>query len=133
MTEVPYQNVIFSIGMVIILLTVILFVSKKLARKGFGKNKDLNLSIVSKIALTPKSYLFVVKASEKTLLIGANDTNVSLISDISNEQKSSNISSMKNYTAKNTDTLIQTTKGTNNVPTSFSAFLQSQFKKQPLS
>jgi len=133
MNEIPYQNVIFSIGLVIALLTVILVIIKKLARKGFGKNKDINLNIISKIALTPKSYLFVVKASEKTLLIGANDTNVSLISELSTQQKNITNSTINNFPAKLKENPSQRPTNNNQNPTSFSAFLQSQFKKQSLS
>ncbi len=133
MNEIPYQNVIFSIGLVIALLTIILIITKKLARKGFGKNKDINLNIISKIALTPKSYLFVVKASEKTLLIGANDTNVSLISELSTQQKNNTNSTINNFPAKIKENQIKQTSNNNQNPTSFSAFLQSQFKKQSLS
>ncbi|HPI19535.1 MAG TPA: flagellar biosynthetic protein FliO [Candidatus Kapabacteria bacterium] len=133
MNEIPYQNVIFSIGLVIALLTIILIITKKLARKGFGKNKNIDLNIISKIALTPKSYLFIVKASEKTLLIGANDTNVSLISELPTQQKNITNSTINNFPAKLKENPIKQTSNNNQNPTSFSAFLQSQFKKQSLS
>ena len=55
MNEIPYQNVIFSIGLVIALLTIILIITKKLARKGFGKNKNIDLNIISKIAKSSNS------------------------------------------------------------------------------
>jgi flagellar biogenesis protein FliO len=129
-----------SLVTIVAVLGVILFFLKKYSKK-MKKNKpdSINLEIVSKIALQPKTYLFIVKAGDKTLLVGANDHSISNIADLSEPQHDNRLPAQKsiNYLNKS---LVNTTqnhapaknikqKETVDTDLSFGSFIKTAFKK----
>lgn len=66
-------------------LGVILVIIKKLNARSKGINNSVALKIISRIPLHSKSNLYIIKAGEKTLLIGATDQNVSTLADLTEE------------------------------------------------
>lgn len=77
-----------SLSVLVLALCAILFVLKRYSKKNnLKKNINHNIQIISKTSILPKSHLFVVKADDKTLLLGAGENGVNLIADLSkNEQ-----------------------------------------------
>jgi flagellar biogenesis protein FliO len=75
----------FSIVTVVALFGAILFALKKFLKRRTIGGSDVDLKVVSKVALHQKSFLCVVKAGMRTLLVGVSDNNVSLIADLSDE------------------------------------------------
>lgn len=64
----------------------IMFLLKKFTKRVRTKSNDgIELKIISKTSLQPKNHLFVVKAADKTLLLGVSEKNISLISDLTPE------------------------------------------------
>lgn len=63
----------------------ILFLVKKFASKSRKKIGGMNLEVISRVALQPKQQLYVVRAAEKILLIGATDQSINILSDLSGE------------------------------------------------
>lgn len=84
--EEPILQAFFSMGIVVIALLLILYFLKKYTKKRKINAGELGIEIVSKTSILPKSHLFVIKAENRTLLIGAGDAGVSLIADLTEEQ-----------------------------------------------
>ncbi len=85
----PILQAFISLSVVVGLLIAVLLIIKKLIKNRGSKANSLDLQIISKVSIMPKSHLFVVKAENRTLLIGATDHNISLISDLSSDEHSS--------------------------------------------
>lgn len=81
----------FSMGIVVVALLLILYLLKKYSKKRKLNSGELGIEIVSKTSILPKSHLFVIKAENRTLLIGAGDAGVSLIADLTEEQSNARI------------------------------------------
>ncbi len=65
------------------IIGLMFFFLKKYTLKAQNSSNKMNLKVVSKLPLQPKSSLFVVEAGDKTLLIGVSEKNINLISDLS--------------------------------------------------
>lgn len=63
-------------------LGAILYFVKKYSGKFRNDPENIGLEVISKVSLQPKSHLFVVKAKGKTLLLGATEHNVSILSEL---------------------------------------------------
>ena len=83
--EQPILQAFFSMGIVVIALLLILYFLKKYAKNRKIKSGELDIQIISKTSILPKSHLFVIKAEDRTLLIGAGDSGISLIADLTDE------------------------------------------------
>lgn len=64
-------------------LGLILFFLKKKLGKNIDKSSAINMKVVSRLNLAPKSSLQIIKIGEKNLLIGVTDKEINLISDLS--------------------------------------------------
>jgi flagellar biosynthetic protein FliO len=60
----------------------ILFLLKRFATRGRSNDSSVDLKVISKLTLQPKNSIFVVKAGERTLLLGASDRNISTLADL---------------------------------------------------
>lgn len=83
--EAGFLKAFFSIVAVVAMFGAILFVLKKYLKRRTAASGDVDMKVISKVALHQKSFLCVVKVGMRTLLVGVSDNNVSLISDISDE------------------------------------------------
>ncbi len=83
--EQPILQAFFSMGIVVIALLAILYFLKKYAKNRKIKTGELDIKIISKTSILPKSHLFVIKAEDRTLLIGAGDAGISLIADLTEQ------------------------------------------------
>ncbi len=84
MFEDPIVNAFVSLTALVALMGGLLLVVKKYAAKTrTKKNGGLGLEVISRIALQPKTHLYIVKAAGKILLIGANDHSVTALADLS--------------------------------------------------
>ncbi|MCX6155808.1 MAG: flagellar biosynthetic protein FliO [Candidatus Kapabacteria bacterium] len=72
----------------------LLYAIKKFAKKARKTENSIELSVISKISLNSKSHIYAVKAGHKTLLIGATDHNINILSEINPDRRSTNISSL---------------------------------------
>ena len=84
--EEPILQAFFSMGIVVVALLLILYFLKKYAKNRKINAGELGIEIVSKTSILPKSHLFVIKAENRTLLVGAGESGVSLIADLTDEQ-----------------------------------------------
>jgi flagellar biogenesis protein FliO len=73
----------------LLVLTVLLggglLLIKKFSKNSKAKSNGIDIQIISKIGLQPKTNLIVVKAGLKTLLIGTTDHNVSILADLTED------------------------------------------------
>jgi flagellar biosynthetic protein FliO len=83
----PILQAFLSMGLVVLALIAILYFLKKMAKNKNSKIHGSDLHVVSRVSIMPKSHLFVVKAEDKTLLLGATDHQISLIADLTNEEE----------------------------------------------
>jgi flagellar biogenesis protein FliO len=60
---------------------------KKFTKKSKQKSNALDIQIISKISIQPKTSIIVVKAGMKTLLIGTTDHNISILADLTEDVK----------------------------------------------
>lgn len=74
-----------TLSIIVLALGGLLLLVKKFVKKSRENKVGLDIQIVSKIALSPKNNLFVIKVEDKTLLIGATDHNISTLKDLSEE------------------------------------------------
>ncbi len=137
-----------TLGIIVLFFVGILFFLKRLVKNRNNKSGNYGIEIVSKASIMPKSHIFVIKAEEKTLLIGATDHNISLIADLSAKEeeiksirpvKDTKSLALRSNTAKvprhEPETLKQpinnrmTSKKDLDKALSFSSFLKSAFKR----
>lgn len=83
--DAGFLKAFFSIVAVVAMFGAILFALKKYLKRRTAASGDIDIKVVSKVALHQKSFLCVVKVGMRTLLVGVSDNNVSLISDVSDE------------------------------------------------
>ena len=87
----PMFKTFMSLVLCVGVLGGIMLFLKKFSRRGKkSKNGGPEMQVLSRVSLQPKSHLFIVKAGDKTLLIGATDHNISNIAELSDESKSIN-------------------------------------------
>ena len=79
-----------SLSACVAVIWAIFFVLKKYSRKG-GLAGGQNLQIISKITVQPKNHLFMIKAEDRTLLIGVSEKNINLIADLTKEESMENV------------------------------------------
>ena len=75
----------FTLGIAVAVIALSLYLVKRLVIKKNVSNSGLELKILSRISLQPKTHLYIIKADEKTLLVGATDHNINLISDLTED------------------------------------------------
>ncbi len=75
----------FTLGISVAVIALILFFVKKMVIKKNLSSSGIELKVISRITLQPKTHLYIVKADEKTLLIGANDHAINLVSDLTDD------------------------------------------------
>jgi len=110
-------------------LAVLLMIIKKYAKKGKKIVNQLDLQVISKISLQPKSHLYLIKAGDNTLLIGVTDNNINTLADLT-ENKEHPVNSVQ----KSLKTRINPSPDTNNTKEletalSFGSFIKSAFRK----
>lgn len=74
-----------SLSACVAVIWAIFFALKKYSRKS-GLAAGQNLQIISKITVQPKNHLFMIKAEDRTLLIGVSEKNINLIADLTKEE-----------------------------------------------
>jgi flagellar biogenesis protein FliO len=128
------MNAFLSMGAIVVLLLVILFVLKRIARKKQSGGASYDMKIVSRLPLQQKAQLLIVEAQGKNLLIGLTDQNVNLIANLSedNDLISKNDSIEKIFPSSNSrmqETIKNAAKSSENLNNdlSFKAFLKSTF------
>jgi len=108
------------------ILGLLLFFVKKTALNFKKRGAESNLEVLSKLSLSQKNNLFIVKAKNKTLLIGVSEKNINLISELETDNSAVNLHS---------DQILNKIKNTNktesnvNSDLSFKAFLKSAILK----
>ena len=110
------------------------FFLKKISRKVRASSDTIGMEILSRLSLMPKNHLFIVKAGEKTLLLGVSEKNISILADLTDEETASlssktSIRKMNKAIAKN-----KIPSGFENITSdleslTFSSFLKSTFSK----
>lgn len=136
MIEESILNAFLSLMGIILLLGGVLFALKKVAKNKPKNKNSIDLEIMSKLAINAKTHLFVVKAGEKTLLIGTSDHNVTTLSELDNhsvdvpEYVSNDLNILSHaLQQKSQKQLSRPQINLAKNPLSFGSFLRSTFKK----
>ncbi len=124
----------FTLGIAVAVIALVLYFVKRLVIKKNINSGGVELKVLSRISLQPKTHLYLVKADEKTLLIGATDHNINLISDLSEDPTFHGAISLEDNKSLRKDLVKQMqtdekAKMEIEQNLSFSAFLKSAFKK----
>ncbi len=87
-----------SLSVIVIALVAILMMLKRYSKKNnLTKNNNHNIQILSKTSLSSKSHIILVKADNKTLLLGVSDNGINLISDLTKNSIPNTKSLSDNY------------------------------------
>lgn len=70
-------------------LGAILLLIKKYGNKINNNSNLLELKILAKMPLPPKSNIYIIKAANKTLLIGTSDKNISTLAELDSDNPQS--------------------------------------------
>lgn len=124
----------FTLGIAVAVIAMVLYLVKRIVIKKNITTNGVELKVLSRISLQPKTHLFLVKADEKTLLIGATDHNVNLISDLTEDPTFNDTISLEDNRTLRHDLAKQMQTEEKAIldleqNLSFSAFLKSAFKK----
>ena len=89
-------NTFFSLILVVAALGVVLFIVKRYALKAKRMKPDgMGLEVVSRIALQPKTHIYIVKAGKKKLLIGANEHSINTLADLTEYKTTQTLAKMQ--------------------------------------
>lgn len=102
-------------------LGIILYFVKKYGNKINSDSNQIELKILAKMPIPPKNNLYVVRAGNKTLLIGASDKSISTLSELEDNSSNKKIKSTPKIDSKSIDSPID--------DLSFANFLKSTLKK----
>ena len=130
-------NAFLNLGFVVLVLGLALYFLKRMNKKKKNFKGQPDLQIVSKLSLQAKNHLYIVKADDKTLLIGATDHNITTLADLS-DRSIENINLMNKLNSQ--ETLLLKNSKTKTLPKqkieenpsnslSFKTFLKSAFTK----
>ena len=89
MFDEPLLKSFLSLCSVVAVLAVALFFVKKYAKKARIKHNGMDLSVLSRTSLQPKSHLYIVQAGAKTLLLGVSDHSITTLSDLTEDKNKS--------------------------------------------
>jgi len=117
-------------------LIVVLLVVKRLVKKSGRLPGGSNLQALSRSQIHPRSFIYIVKAGSRTLLIGATEHSITTLADLTDDYKNAKAQAL----SKNTQlpaavqTISPKTTADKNQfspqpDTSFSAFLRNTFKR----
>jgi flagellar biosynthetic protein FliO len=138
-----FDDSIFSAFISLILIVAalggFLYIFKRFVKKHRRNNNQVNLEVISRVSLTPKNQLFVVKVEGKTLLIGATDQNLNTLAELGDEQnkdilelstKANNSPLAKYKTPVKAQAPKKLPEFHGDDSLSFSSFLKQTFRKQ---
>lgn len=127
-----------SLILIVAALGLFLYFFKKYVNKHRKINNKVNLEIISRVSLSPKNHLFVVKVEGKTLLLGATEQNLTTLSELSDDRPKDilELSSQPiSYPVSNTKGIAKTKQlskaieFTGDDSLSFTSFLKQAFGK----
>lgn len=72
-----------TLGLLVSLFGLMIWLIKKYTAKSKKNSSGINLEILSKMSLQPKNQLFVVKAGDRTLLLGVSEKSINTLADLS--------------------------------------------------
>lgn len=110
--EVDFTGYFITIGILLLFVVVLGFVSVRLKNRGNLPKLNFSLGgivktdrvikIVERYVLEPRKTLYVVNVGKKNFLIGSSDTNLQLISEVDIEQEENTILENKDMKKENT-------------------------------
>ncbi|GAB1371701.1 hypothetical protein MASR1M45_17630 [Candidatus Kapaibacterium sp.] len=115
-------NAFFTLAVVVAAFGALLFILKKTQLSKKSKDSDIEMKIISKMALNQKNQLYIVQIADKKLLLGVSDSGIRNLSQLSFAnntdipQNVSTLSTSKNVNDYEDDSL------------SFKSFVKSTFK-----
>lgn len=124
--------------LVVVFLSVILFVVKKMNLASKRGINSVTMQILSKLTIQPRVNVYIVKAGDKTLMLGVSDKSISTLADLTPEIYNNNDNSAQKKelpVSTKSIKLSEKDKDINLDPASlsFSTFLGSMFKKNGIS
>ncbi len=129
MPDASLMKAFATLAGVVGFLGLILFVLKKVIKKNKKIENQIDLQIISKISLQPKSHIYLIKAGEQTLLVGATDHNINTLADLSpNERPIPSFTSETKRPSRIQTPQAELTQDLEN-SLSFGSFIKSAFKR----
>lgn len=130
MPESALLKSFLSLVLLVAVLGIILLFIKRLAKKTRLKKQNSELSILTRMSLSPKAHLYIVQAENKKLLLGVTDHHVSLVHDYSKPNQLPDLINKDDSTAIPKEMLKQKPIKSDDESLSFGNFLKTAFKKQ---
>lgn len=129
MPEGSIIETFITLSAAVALLGIILLIVKKYGNKMNSGNTQIDLKVLAKFPLPPKNNIYLVKAGNKTLLIGANDKSITTLAELDeNQLDDSNLLKNASLSQKFKNDNISNEDISN--PLSFSAFLKNTISKK---
>ncbi|OGU38092.1 MAG: flagellar biosynthetic protein FliO [Ignavibacteria bacterium GWB2_35_12] len=129
MPESALLKSFLSLVLLVAVLGIILLLIKRIVRKTKQKKQNSELSILTRMSLSPKAHLYIVQAENKKLLLGVTDHHVSLVHDYSKPNQLPDLINSDDSTAITKEMLKQKPIKTDDQSLSFGNFLKTAFKK----
>lgn len=78
------SSMLFSLGVIVVSVIAVTFILKRLGRKRLSAaNSQSSIKVLEKRALNQKTFLYIVEAHNKTLLIGESPDGLTFLSELS--------------------------------------------------
>lgn len=126
----PNTELIQSLAIVVGFLVVVFFISTYLKRTIANRKIStlgIDFKIISKLPLSNKSFLYIIKIGNHFLLIGTSDNNISAIADLTKVFQANEIRSSGSSNINISNNLTASQVNTNDI--SFKNFLKETFRK----
>ncbi len=118
-----------TLGLLVSLFGVLFWLIKKYTAKSKKKSSGISLEILSRMALQPKNQLFVIKAGDKTLLLGVSEKSINTLADLSSNVPSTQTFDNVLMQTQNKNTNSNQIQNIDENSLSFKSFLMSTLSK----
>ena len=96
MTDFALMKSFLMLSISVGVVGLILYFVKRYTKKINQSIHQVELTVISKLTLGPKKELIIVKAENKILLLGSTDTNINVISDLTDYKNQPSVETPQN-------------------------------------
>jgi flagellar biogenesis protein FliO len=126
-------NILQSFGILLAAVVVIggiMMLIKRISQQRIQTKAAVTLNVLSKITLQPKNHLFVVKVSDKVLVLGVTDSSINILTELEpNFEQVINTHSKEEVTDKVLKKVVNTPlSNKSDIDLSFMNFIKSSLK-----
>lgn len=124
----PIYNAFLTMTISISVIIFILLALKKYSLKVRTLNNDLDMKIIAKLNLPPKSFLYIIQAGNKKILLGVAEKSITKLAELDDDMQIINQEEGVEQVFDNINNLIPDMKKYK-ANLSFSSFVKSVFSK----